>query len=279
MNIGVVGFGIVGKAVAEGFRQHGHIIYVNDLPENIVLTPITSANKNDAYYLKNMLALKCDLIFICVPTPCKKTGEIDLTHIYEVAYEFNLIAQENHVPPLIIKSTVTPKTTQSLNEQYPKLQFSFNPEFLTAKNSLQDFLNPDRTVFGVLNQHEDTLRLLMEAYKDFPGEKMVTSPTQAELIKYLSNIYLVCKVAFGLEAKRICDAVSGNGALTVMVGVGLDKRIDASHLNPNKGKIPVDSPCLPKDFRAFLKFLEKNKVKSSLLEEIWSIGVEKECQS
>ncbi len=142
-DIGVVGYGVVGKAVAAGFKQKGHNVFVND-------SEITSDNKTK-------LALHCDVIFICVPTPRKPDGSADLTCVYQVAEEFSMIAESILVPPLVIKSTVPPRTTCRLNWKYPKLQFLCNPEFLRAEHALEDFLHPDRTVIGALKKHFEAL--------------------------------------------------------------------------------------------------------------------------
>ena len=58
---------------------------------------------------------------------------------------------DNRDKIVIIKSTITPGTTEKFAKQFPNTQFCFNPEFLTEANFLEDFLNAERTVIGADN--------------------------------------------------------------------------------------------------------------------------------
>ncbi len=259
MNIGVVGYGVVGKAVSAGFLKKGHAVYIND--------PYMSQNCP-----KIGLAIKCELIFLCLPTPCKQTGEIDLSTLDAVIAEF---AKYQKCPPLIIKSTVVPGTTDRYTEKYPNLTFAVNPEFLREKTALKDFLSPERTVIGCADNQ--TRQLLYTLYTDFDAPVISLSPTEAELVKYASNLFLVGKVAFTCQIEAACKKL-GADAKRVLHAVGLDSRIGPSHLEP-AGKIKADSPCLPKDTAAFISFLRENSLDSSFFTKIMENGVETTCQS
>lgn len=272
MNIGIVGHGIVGEAVGLGLKKmdSSHNIFFNDID------PARST------YTKEQLAENCDLIFLCVPTPTKKNGAIDLSALLEAVRDFRKIAMDNYdrtrlqkfkMPPLIIKSTVLPQTTSDLNLAYNQmLRFSFNPEFITEERGWMDFVCAPRTVIG--SQFQDHIALLKELYKNH-SNVILTDSTTAELAKYLSNIFLVLKVAYSLQ---ICGLSEVFGADSMMVAdiIGADPRISPSHLNPTKGKIPRKSPCLPKDIRAFRTELKSRGVKSRLIDIAEEIGVEKQ---
>lgn len=261
LKIGIVGYGIVGKAVSEGFRSLGHTVYVNDI------------DPKRSFFTKRQLIeqCKCQLIFICVPTPTNLKGECDLTALMATVRLFESFAEEVVVPPLIIKSTVLPGTCKNLNElYYPVLKFGSNPEFITEKNSMHDFLEADRTVIGTDN--EEIRGLLCELYRDFHFV-YTTDSTSAELAKYLSNIFLVGKVAFSVEIDRVSKEF-GVSAKDVAEIVGLDHRIGYSHLNPVLGAIPQYSPCLPKDIKAFNSELRRVKACSCLFSVIENVGIE-----
>ena len=49
---------------------------------------------------------------------------------------------------IILKSTIIPGTTRKLSEEYPNLNFVFNPEFLTERTAKLDFLTRARVVLG-----------------------------------------------------------------------------------------------------------------------------------
>jgi UDPglucose 6-dehydrogenase len=176
---------------------------------------------------------------------------------------------------------VLPGTCKKLNEKYnPKLRFSSNPEFLRANSAVEDFINPDRIVIGTC--YPDVHMKLVELYQTFRTKRafdyiVYTDSTTAEFIKYASNIFLAGKVAFALEMNRLAHILGADGILALKT-VGRDSRIGLSHLDPSKGKIPIDSPCLPKDLRAFNRHLEDLKdfgAISEFLSKIEELSLEK----
>src|SRR3972149_6445748 len=104
--VGVVGGGVVGGAVQ---KLCG--------PETIIYDPAKPE------YAGNREAMKrCDVAFICVPTPMAPDGRCD-TSIVEEAVAWV------KAPLLIIRSTVAPGTTDRLREKYDK-HIVFQPEYL-----------------------------------------------------------------------------------------------------------------------------------------------------
>ena len=241
MKIGVIGYGTVGKAISEGFTLLGYRVYVND---------------KEKYTPKKWLIKNCDITFICVQTPPKKDGSIDLSHIYEVIDEINKYKPKSVI---VIKSTVIPGTTVKLSKEYPRITFAVNPEFLRHKHALTDFLNPSKIVIGAF---EKNIALKISSlYSRIKVPKIITDPTTAETIKYINNAFLSLKVAFSNEVKNICETLKVNPR-EVMYAVCLDRRINLSHLDPTKGLIA--GKCLPKDLYAIIKLCE-NKCKIPLL--------------
>jgi len=259
MKIGVIGFGYVGKALAEGLKISGnHKIFVNDK------VPAKSQSTLEE------LARGTELIFVCVQTPTLHDGTQDLTNILQVAEELNTLQLK--VPPIIIKSTVLPGTCKMLNHKYnPRLRFSSSPEFFRQQKALEDFLSPDRIVIGT--DYPDVYSLFCSVFKKL-GPIVKTDSSTAEFIKYASNVFLVYKVAFALEMSRYASELNVQGDVA-LEAVGMDSRIGSSHLDPFVGKIPVYSPCLPKDFRAFKKLVADSVGYSKLLEVTEEISLEK----
>ena len=264
-SVGIVGLGIVGKAVADGMKELGNEVYVNDIrpiPEGY--TPITT------YDMVNL----CEVIFICVPTPQREDGGCDLSTIYQVHGQISIdIARAinnglTDPPILVIKSTVLPGTCEMLIQGYRYT--CSNPEFLRQSHAQDDFKNPDRTVIGTENPRIQ--KVMQELYKDVTGERMICSPTAAELIKYFSNVALIMKVALSQEIKRVSE-LHKQDPFPVAIGVGYDKRIKLSHLDPTKGKIDPDSPCLPKDINALIQHLAIKGYNTEFLKMIREKGV------
>jgi UDPglucose 6-dehydrogenase len=268
MKIGVVGYGVVGKTVAEGFRQKGYEVLVNDLK-------IISGEKA---YEKSYIVANCDLVFICVPTPPRSDGAMDLSSIEQAVDELSKIVEDFvakkdgfHDPIVVIKSTVIPGTTRTLAAKFPLLKFAFNPEFLRMKHALDDFLNECPIIIGVEDQK--VAERVAEAYKDWSSPVIITDFETAETIKLVANCFLTYKVAFACEVANFCKII-GVDAQEVMDAISLDDRIGNDHLDPSAGPIPRDSHCLPKDLFALINYLESNGYRSRLLMIAGEVGIE-----
>ncbi len=258
MKIGVIGFGNVGRAVYNGLSQH-HDVWVNDI------NPLVNIKNYPLW----VLAQTCDAVFICVPTPKSVDGSADLKNVQEVVANLNA---DNCKGLIIIKSTVPPCTTDILQDTYRNLRFACNPDFLRENHADKDFKEPSRIVYGAYNAED--FAVLKQIYHEWNCKKIECTPTEAELIKHLSNAFLTMKVAFTCELDNVCK-IYGASSTLVASGLALDNRIGSSHLNPLLGKIKWNSPCLPKDLSALIKALKNQGYNSRFLESILEIGVEK----
>src|SRR3989344_9368728 len=135
MNIGIVGYGYVGKAVEFGFKKKNKI-FIHD--KFIPSLPLSEVVKNS------------EIIFIAVPTPMDaKYTKIDISIVQSVIKDITVLARKNNKKPVItIKSTVIPGSTRMLGKKYHWPEIAINPEFLTEDHYLQDFINADRIVIG-----------------------------------------------------------------------------------------------------------------------------------
>lgn len=263
--IGVVGYGTVGRAVSHGFIDRGFKVYVNEARKTVLPTD----NYSKKYLLEN-----CDVVFLCVPTPLMLNASIDLGYLIHVLNEFqDIVDTQKYVdlPLLVIKSTVMPGTTDGFDIKYPMFKFAVNPEFLRVQSASKDFLNPDRIIVGA-SATEDGATVL-RLYDSWDCYKVVTTSTTAELIKCLSNAYLVMKVAFACEMQKLIQHFHASSYFTFK-GVTSDNRIQCSHLDPDLGRIPSDSPCLPKDLYALINSLNDDGVDTSFLQGIFYEGVQ-----
>ena len=264
MVVGIVGMGIVGEAVFEGLQTKGHQVMVNDV-------------RDIPYHIHTLdeLAEECGVIFICVPTPKREDGSCDLSIVYEVFNQLHFrIAQlmkgDEYIPPVIaIKSTTIPGTVDSMSPMYPFV--CSNPEFMTEKNALKDFLNPDRIIIGAKNR--TVITKMKEVFSGFEAPVIITSPTEAEVIKYMSNSYLLTKVAFAQEISKVCQMLRID-AKTVYKGITADKRINPNHLDPTIGPVSLHTPCLSKDLLALIIQLEKSGYDSTFLKSAYVNAVD-----
>ncbi len=256
INLGIIGYGFVGQAVANGF--------------NIASKGKDTIRFYDKYKESESLEdviKKSEFIFICLPTPMKDDESgIDLSIINEVAGEISKYTDGSD-KIVILKSTVTPGTTVNLEKKYPKTKFAFNPEFLTEANFLEDFLNADRTIIGANN--DLVSRSVAVIYRQrFPKTVIYqTDPTTAETVKYFANAFLALKVTFANFFYDFCQKI-GIKYEEVKKMAASDKRIIDSHLDVTTMK-GFGGKCLPKDLIAIMGEFKKAGVDASLLETAW----------
>lgn len=191
------------------------------------------------------LALEgCDVVFVCVGTPEGDDGAADLSAVVSV-----IDSVERHAPraTTVIKSTVPPGTTASLQIRFNSLKLAVNPEFLRQGSAVADAINPTRVVVGTERPDaHDALKGLYALMADRGTPQVFTTFTSAELIKYASNSFLAVKVAFINEIADLCEA-TGASVADVKLGMGLDPRIGDRFLQAGPG---FGGSCLPKDTAA-----------------------------
>lgn len=258
--IGIIGFGIVGQALAYGFSQPEikdkyDIKYFDKYKDTDSLESVVSAS---------------EFIFICLPTPMKDDESgIDLSIIEDSIKEITKYTN-NTEKIIVIKSTVVPGTTTSLEKRHPKSNFAFNPEFLTEANYLEDFLRADRNIIGA-NNDRTSLRVVALYRQRFPGTKIFqTDTTTAEMVKYMANAFLATKVIFANEMFEICQALGIKYEEVKGMVVG-DRRIYDSHLDVTTAR-GFGGKCFPKDIVALIGRAKELKIDPKLLETTWSIN-------
>lgn len=205
-----------------------------------------------------------DFTFICVNTPSKKDGSIDLSYVVSATEKVgeNLkVANRHHT--VVVKSTVLPGTTsnviapilKSRSGMVPGVDFNltFNPEFLSEGSAVRDTFHPDRIVIGEYT--DGSGHRLLKLYEEFYGKDLptciVTTTVNAEIIKYASNAFLATKISFINEIANICQRLPGADVEVVARGMGLDRRIGVLFLKAGLG---FAGPCLPKDLSAFIQY-------------------------
>jgi len=238
--ISIIGAGYVGRALYHGFSSVLKKVLLYD-------KYVTGFNTFEETVNESFI------IFLCLPTPTNmKTGEQDLSILKSVIKE---LPSEK---VLIIKSTVLPGTIRSLQEEFPQHVFVFNPEFLTERTYIFDFLNQSRIILG--SDHEAMLNLLESLYRlRFPHTPILkTTLETAEVIKYVCNCYFASKVSFLNEVYEICKKV-GISYEDVRNGFLGDQRIANSHtLVPGPdGNFGFGGKCFPKDLKSFLTWGKK----------------------
>jgi len=257
MKIGIIGIGFVGGTTAEVLKQAHEILPYDPFKEPY----------------KNPDVLKeAEVVFICVPTPMKPSGEMDYSAIHNSLMILQEVTKDNPQKPLVIlRSTAVSGTTKSLENKY-SFNCAFNPEFLREKHALDDMKNTNRIVIGA-NRPEDYEKV-EQVYKPlFPNAKYIYVNTNtAEMIKYASNAMLTGQIALANEIYQICKATGVNYNL-VKDTLLLDNRIARNiHVPGHDGDLGFGGKCFPKDLNALIYLARENHYRPHLLEEIWRLN-------
>ena len=212
-----------------------------------------------------------EIVFVCVGTPQKSSGEADLTQVEAVAQR---VAQAMHKYTLVIEKSTVPVKTGSWIKRIIELNNTnnidfdvvSNPEFLREGKAIYDFMHPDRIVIGA--ESERAVKLMLELYKPFKSPTIVTNIETAELIKHASNAFLALKISYINALANICEKVGADVA-KVAEGMGHDKRIGPAFLNAGVG---YGGYCLPKDTAAFVKIAEEVGYDFELLRAVRNVN-------
>ncbi len=232
MKIGFIGQGWIGKNYADDFEARGY-----DVVRYALGTPY-SGNKDKI--------AECDIVFIAVPTPTTPEGFDDSI----VRAVLPLVGKGKIA---VVKSTVLPGTTASLQKQFPDIFVLHNPEFLREATAAHDAAHPDRNIVGVPvmnDEYRKKAEAVLAVLPDAPYEKIMNAH-DAAFVKYAGNCFLLTKVMF---MNLLYDLVQKNGGDwdDIRDAFTHDPRIGGSHTEiAHKSGRGAGGHCFIKDFEAF----------------------------
>lgn len=242
--VGVIGYGYVGQAVVNFFKQGcpNVLIYDKAKPEFGNLTNV----------VKN-----AEVIFVAVPTPMRQDGSCFTGIVEEVIQSIRAEARSLNRSEdsfvIVVKSTVKPGFTEEMHDKYFGMRILFSPEFLTEKNSLADFMNTNRVILG---GDEEDAQVVFKYFQGVIPERIEQDqtlllqchPTVAEMAKLFTNGILMTKILFANEIYLMCQKL-GIEYDEVRVLSVLDPRIGASHTSVpgHDGQLGAGGHCFPKD--------------------------------
>ncbi len=261
--VGIIGKGFVGGAMYENFK-------------NVFNTLVwdTDETKRNVATFREFVETS-DIIFVCVPTPMKVSGECDVSIVSAVIDDIAQIDRRKYV---VIKSTVTPGTTSRLASDL-NMTIGFNPEFLTEANAHNDFRTQPLIVIGADDPGLATV--MTQLYYEFNSavdnvaHVIQRTTKEAELFKYLANSFLATKVIFANEFKILCDKVDVDYGRIAELAV-LDKRLGHTHwrVPGPDGHFGFGGSCFPKDTSALLSYADEIGTALWLLTEATYINEE-----
>jgi len=252
--IGIIGQGFVGSAIREGLDKFYEVL-TYDIEEK-------KSRNSHKEVIDNS-----DIIFLCVPTPMRKSGSCDTRILQKTIEKIENEVNRERSPILVIKSTVPPGTTENMSS-LTRLDVCFSPEFLTEANSFEDFKNQTRIIIGGPRPATGYVkRMFKKAFPDIPIVK--TGSKTAEMVKYFTNCFLASKVTFANQMFDICQTQDIDYDKVCEYAL-YDKRIGNTHLlvpGPD-GDRGFGGHCFPKDLAAMIYFGNQSDVDCQFLENI-----------
>jgi GDP-mannose 6-dehydrogenase len=275
MRLSVFGLGYVGCVSAACFAREGHEVTGVDVsPVKVEIinsgrSPIVEAGIGEL--IQEMVSsgrlrattdsaeavAASDVSLVCVGTPSRDNGSLDLTYVKRVCQEIGAALEhkrERHT--VVIRSTMLPGTIEGT--VVPALEVysgkkagrdfgvCINPEFLREGTSLKDFYSPPFTLVGA--DDEDTAAVVSRLYSKIDAPLYVTPVKAAEMVKYACNCFHALKVSFANEIGNVCKGL-GIDSHEVMRVFCEDRKLNLSpyYLKPG---FAFGGSCLPKDLRA-----------------------------
>jgi GDP-mannose 6-dehydrogenase len=275
MKVSVFGLGYVGRVSAAAFAADRHQVVGVDVNDDKVAainggrSPIVEPGLDDllresveAGRLRATTSTReavdgTDLSLICVGTPSRRNGSLDLTYLIRVCEEIGAaLADKRDYHVVVVRSTVLPGTTH--DHVIPTLEaksgkrygegfgVSVNPEFLREGSALKDFRHPPLTLVG--HNHAADAAPTRMLYESVEAPLVSTSIQVAEMMKYTSNAWHAVKVVFANEIGNLCKRVGVDSHEVMDIFCRDDKlNLSSYYLKPG---FAFGGSCLPKDIRA-----------------------------
>ncbi len=226
IRITVVGLGYVGLPLAVEFARNGVQVagyevdrakldrlragesYIRDVQSedirSLVLDGLLLPTSDDRHITLS------DVVIICVPTPCGRDNEPDLSFIRAAARTVASRLKRGHL--VILESTSFPGTTEEILQ--PALEESglragrdfhlaFSPERIDPGNPVFNVRNTAKLVAGTTEE----ATFLAEAVYSLVAERVVrvSSPRVAEMAKLFENTFRHVNIALANEMAQVCE--------------------------------------------------------------------------
>ena len=293
MKISIFGLGYVGAVSAGVLAAEGHSvvgvdpnqtkvdlinsgqspIIEKELPE-LIEKAVKDSHLTATISAKEAVATT-DISLLCVGTPSRSNGSLDLQYIERVCEEIGqaLGAKETfHV--VVARSTMLPGTVRELiiptleRESGKTAGVDFgvciNPEFLREGTAVHDFYHPPKTVIGETDTKSGDA--IASLYQDLDAPLVRTNVETAEMVKYADNVWHALKVGFANEIGNICKAqrIDSHAVMDIFCK---DTKLNLSpyYLKPG---FAFGGSCLPKDVRALTYKSKQLDIETPILSAI-----------
>jgi GDP-mannose 6-dehydrogenase len=293
MRIAIVGLGYVGSVCAACLAETGHeVVGVDTNPFKVdsiqrgqspiveeglaeMLARGRGAGRLSATQDTREAVRGADLVLVCVSTPSREDGSLNLDHVKRATAEvgralpgsgrFTVVVQRSTMLPGSVEGELVPLLEQASGLALGRdFGVAYNPEFLREGSAVKDFFGGPLTVVGASD--ERSAARVMEIYAAVAGEKAVTTIRTAEMLKYVNNAFHALKVAFTNEVGLICkrEGVDSHAVMDLFVR---DTKLNVGPTYFRPG-FAFGGSCLPKDLRAIVHRARERRLDLPVVEAI-----------
>lgn len=274
MKLGIIGTGYVGLVSGVCFAENGNDVICMDVDKKKISklrngNPVIYEPGLDELLKKNIdegrvhfttnlkeTVQQSDVVFLCLPTPPREDGSVDLDHVLKVSEQLAKFINKYKI--IVSKSTVPVGTCDKIKKIISgktKMPFDVvsNPEFLKEGAALNDFMSPDRVVVGTRSKR--AARIMKDIYSSFMrvSERFILMDERSsEMTKYAANSMLALRISFMNEIANLCEKTNADVGM-IRIGIGSDPRIGSSFLFPGTG---YGGSCFPKDVKGLIRTAE-----------------------
>ncbi|HNP35114.1 MAG TPA: nucleotide sugar dehydrogenase [Woeseiaceae bacterium] len=275
MKISVFGLGYVGAVSVGCLSDDGHTVIGVD-PNN---TKVDMLNRGQSPIVEDAIGSllkagrqegrisatdnaqlavdRSDISLVCVGTPSRSNGSLDLKYVEAVCTEIgtaikdkparhNIVMRSTMLPGSMRETVIPVLEAVSGKSAGRDFSISNNPEFLREGTAVFDYRNPPKTVIGEIQPGDADMLASIYAHLDAPMIR--TSIETAEMVKYVDNVWHALKVGFANEIGNIAKQLGIDGQ-EVMEIFCKDEKLNLSSYYLRPG-FAFGGSCLPKDLRA-----------------------------
>lgn len=235
--VGIIGVGFVGSAIHASLRQHHLSPYLYDKYKGVGALPG---------------CLEQDVLFLALPTLFEaELQDYDISALQETC---SYLHDHGYKGLVVIKSTVTPGTTNCIASANPSLRLVHNPEFLSAATAARDFHLQRHIILGVHARVEGRAAESLRAWygKHYPAATVSTCTcTESEMVKMGCNTFYSVKIQYFNELYALCQAhhVDFKRVRDMMLRNDWIHPMHTKVPGPD-GQLSYGGACFPKDTQA-----------------------------
>lgn len=265
MSVCVVGFGVIGSAIAATLSERGHNTVGIESDAALLAAcqsghyPTTEPGLADlirAQVAENRLAFTADyahvadadVIILAVGTPLGEHMKADLSHITNACRSIAPFVRDGQL--IMVKSTVPPGVTRTvvaeiLRERADVL-VAFSPERLAEGQALRDLRTLPIVVGGVDAASTAAAAGFWKSSLDVDVIP-VSSAEAAELVKLANNLWIDLNIALGHDLARVCDALPYPLDVLEVIAAANTLKKGQHYTNILTPSVGVGGYCLTKD--------------------------------